>query len=102
MKVVELPIEHLREAEWNPNIMDEAMLGRLKESIGRFGMVQNLVARAMGDGTYEVLSGNQRLRVLREMGIMSVPCVLVKVDDARARLLAQALNRVQGRTGIVF
>ena len=26
MKVVELPIDDLREAGWNPNVMDEAML----------------------------------------------------------------------------
>ena len=96
MKVVELPIEHLLEAGWNPNVMDEAMLGRLRESIGGFGMIQNLVARPLGDGTYEVLSGNQRVFVLREMGITPVPCVVVDLDDGRARLLAQALNRVQG------
>ena len=96
MKVVELPIEQLREAFWNPNIMDEAMLRRLRESIDRFGMVQNLVARPVGDGTYEVLSGNQRLGARREMGISVAPCVIVDLDDGKTRLLAQVLNRVQG------
>ena len=96
MKVVELPIEQLREASWNPNAMDEAMLGRLRQSIDRFGVVQNLVARTLGDGTYEVLSGNQRLGALREMGITVAPCVIADLDDSKAMLLAQALNRVQG------
>ena len=96
MKIVEVPIEQLREAPWNPNAMDGAMLGRLWQSIDRFGVVQNLVARALGEGTYEILSGNQRLQVLREMGVAVVPCVIVDLDDSKARLLAQALNRIQG------
>ena len=96
MEVIELPIEHLREASWNPNVMDEAMLGRLMESVRRFGMVQNLVVRELLDGTYEVLSGNHRLRVLRRMGFTWVLCVIVELDDSQAKLLAQVLNRVQG------
>jgi len=59
-------------------------------------LVQNLVARPLGDGTYEVLSGNQRLQVLRGQGTENVPCVIVDLDDSRARLLAQALNQVHG------
>ena len=96
VKVVELAIDNLREAAWNPNVMDEAMLGRLRESVMRFGTVQNLVVRLLDDCRYEVLSGNQRFRVLREMGITPVPSVVVDLDDGQARLLAQALNRIQG------
>ena len=70
--------------------------GRLIESIDRYGMVQNLVARGIGDGTYEVLSGNHRLRAMREKGITIAPCVIVDLEDSNARLLAQALNRVHG------
>ena len=96
VKVVELPLEQLREASWNPNAMDEAMLSRLRRSIDRFGVVQNLVVRALPDATYEVLSGNQRLGALREMGVSVAPCVIVDLDHSKARLLAQVLNRVQG------
>ena len=99
MKVVELPIDNLREAVWNPNVMDQAMFAKLREGITRFGTVQNLVVRPY-EGRYEVLSGNQRLRVLREMGITPVPCVVVELDDGQARLLAQALNRVHGEDNL--
>ena len=96
MQMTELRLDLLNEAPWNPNRQDSAMLAKLRESITRYGLVQNLVVRTVGNGTYEVLSGNQRLQVLREEGILDVPCVVVEVDDARARLLAQALNRVHG------
>ena len=97
MQVTTLPIESLRPADWNSNIMDEAMLSRLQESLARFGLVQNLVVRRLEDDSYEVLGGNQRLQALREIGVSDVPCVVAEVDDAQARLLAQALNAVQGQ-----
>ena len=96
MKIVDLSLTSLREAHWNPNVMDEAMLGRLRESVLRFGLVQNLVVRPLTDEEYEVLSGNQRLRVLKELGIDHAACVVVDLDDAHARLLAQALNHIEG------
>jgi ParB family chromosome partitioning protein len=95
MEIIELPIEVLKEASWNVNQSNEAMLQRLRSSIQQFGFVQNLVVRHLGD-EYEVLSGNQRLKLLREFDIPKVPCVIVNLDDAHARLFAQALNHIHG------
>ena len=92
MKIVELPIEKLHEAPWNPNQMDEATLNRLKNSLSRYGVVEPLVVRPMHDSVYEVLSGNQRLKVIEEMRIRDISCVIVNLDDKEAMLLAQALN----------
>jgi len=80
--------------------MDEGMMARLRKSIQRYGVVENLVVRPLGDGIYEVLSGNQRLKVLMELGVETAPCVVVELDDAQARLLAQALNRIQGEDNL--
>jgi ParB family chromosome partitioning protein len=95
MEIVELPIEVLREATWNVNQVGEAMMKRLRVSIGKYGLVQNLVVRKVAND-YEVLSGNHRLKILRELDVEKVPCAIVEVDDAQARLLAQALNHVHG------
>ena len=102
MTSVDLPIDCLREASWNPNAMERAMVGRLRESISRYGLMENLVVRSMEDGHYEVLSGNHRIRVLVDLGYTTVPCVVVTLDDAHARLLAQALNRVHGEDDIAL
>ena len=99
MEVLDVPVDLLREAPWNPNEADEGMLRRLGASLQRFGIVVPLVVRAVGDA-YEVLSGNQRLRVLRTQEVSSVPCVEVEADDARARLLTQALNAIHGKDDI--
>ncbi len=96
MKTIELPLDQLRQAPWNSNRMDEHMMARLRESIKRYGLVENLVVRQTGD-IYEVLSGNQRLMVLHDLGLKTIPCVVVDLDDAHARLLTQALNHIQGQ-----
>jgi DNA modification methylase len=75
-----------------------SLLRKIRRSIERFGVVENLVARPHPklEGSFEVLSGNHRLRILRELGHESAPVVVVDLDDARARLLAQTLNRSRG------
>ncbi|XUW99745.1 MAG: ParB N-terminal domain-containing protein [Dehalogenimonas sp.] len=95
MNTINIPMAKLIEANWNSNIQDEAMMARLRESLRTFGLVENLVVRSVGND-YEVLSGNHRLAVLKEMGVTTVPCVIVESDDHKARLLSQALNRIHG------
>lgn len=96
LKIVELDLEKLQGATWNSNEMDGSMLHHLRASIERYGLLDNLVVRPVGNDCYEVLSGNQRLKIMKEMGISPVPCVIVEMDNADAGLLAQALNHVHG------
>ena len=97
MQTVEMPLRKLTEAAWNPNVMDVNMLERLRASIRRYGLVENLVVRPMGADSYEVLSGNHRLKLMQELGMESALCVVLELDDAGARLLAQALNHIGGQ-----
>ena len=96
MKTIDLPIEQLHEAPWNVNEMDQAKFQHLKNSISRYGLVENLVVRVLDRDRCEVLSGNQRLHVLADLGWERVPCVVMDLGDAEARLLAQALNHIHG------
>jgi len=74
------------------------LMAKLRRSIEKFGVVENLVARPHPTlpGCFEVLSGNHRLRLFRELEHAAAPVVVVELDDARARLLAQTLNRTRG------
>lgn len=96
MEITNIPLNELVPAVWNPNEASEDVLRHLANSIEAFGFVVPLVVRPLG-GKYELLSGNQRLVVLAERGTDPVPCVVVGVDDAHARLLAQALNAIHGQ-----
>jgi len=96
MNVQTIPLAQLHTASWNPNTMAPAMTAHLRASLDRFGPVVPLVVRIDGPG-YEVLGGNQRLAVFQMQAWDPVPCVVVEVDDAEARLLAQALNAIHGQ-----
>lgn len=96
MPFVELSVMQLVVAPWNPNVMEPAVLQLLRASVRRFGVLVPLVVRRLQDGHYEVIGGNHRLSVLEELGFSKAPCVVVNMDDAEARLLAQALNRIHG------
>ena len=96
METIDIPIKRLKPAPWNSNVMDDKMISRLKESIRRYGLLSNLVVRPLTDSDYEVIGGNWRLKVLSEMGIDTIPCVVVDINDAQARLLSLALNRIEG------
>ncbi len=102
MKTIDINVTELRPALWNPNQMDETMMSRLRESISKYGLVEPLVVRKIDEKRYEVLSGNQRLKVLEDLDFKWVPCVIVELDDARAMLLAQALNGLRGEDDLAL
>jgi DNA modification methylase len=91
-------LEDLVEAAWNANRVPPGLLAKVRRSIEKYGVVENLVARPHPEqpGMFELLSGNHRLRVLRELGHATAPVVVVELDDAAARVLAQTLNRTRG------
>jgi DNA modification methylase len=114
--VVKLPITRIREAPWNANKVGKKMLEKIRHSLSEYGSVENSVVRPawcvgartmqeianrramlMGEPEFfETLSGNHRLRIYREEHVETVPCVVVEEPDARAKVLAQVLNRTRG------
>jgi hypothetical protein len=96
MKLVEISIDSITESAWNPNQMDQETKNRLRASIRKYGLVAPLVVREISPFKYETIGGAHRLSVIKELGVKTVPCVVVTASDAEARLLAQALNGIEG------
>jgi ParB-like chromosome segregation protein Spo0J len=97
LTVTEIPVEKLTPNPWNPNRMADGMRAKLKAYIQREGFVEPLVVRPIGD-SYQVLGGFHRWQIAQELDYRTVPCVVVDLDDRRAKILSINLNEMKGQS----
>ncbi len=64
-------------------------LAELVHSVREFGVLQPVVVRDTGDGTYELIMGERRTRAAREAGLETIPAILRETSDEN--LLRDAL-----------
>lgn len=82
-------IADLHDAPWNPRAIPPENLAALRESMRRWGVVQEVVVNRR---TGTVVGGHQRLKVLREEGAAEVPVAWVDLDETDERALNISLN----------
>ncbi len=97
LTIREIGVEKLRPNSWNPNRMAPDMRAKLRVYIEREGFVEPLVVRSKGPG-YEILGGYHRWGIAKELGYETVPCVVLDLDDRRARILSVNLNEMKGQS----
>ena len=97
LTITEIPVEKLTPNPWNPNRMSEEMRSKLKAYIDREGFVEPIVVRPHGEG-FQILGGFHRWGIARDLGYPTVPCVVVDLDDRRAKVLSINLNEMKGQS----
>ncbi len=73
---------------------DDAVLEELSESIKRHGVIQPLVVSDLGDGRYELVAGERRLRASKLAGLTSVP-IVVREFEEKDRLAVALIENIQ-------
>lgn len=71
---------------------DSQSLEELAASIRQVGIVQPLTVRDMGDGRYQLIAGERRLRAARMAGLTHVPAYVRTADDTAMLELALVEN----------
>ena len=92
-----LKISGIKEATYNPRIKadkDSELFKKLDKSLSKFGTVVPLI---VNEETGTLISGHQRLAVLKEKGETEVECVIVKLSPKKERQLNIALNKIDGK-----
>ncbi len=83
-------------ADYNPRKdlkPGDAEYEKLKRSIEQFGYVEPVI---WNKTTGRVVGGHQRLKVLMDMGMIEVDCVVVEMDEEKEKALNIALNKISG------
>ncbi|MGH9118513.1 MAG: ParB/RepB/Spo0J family partition protein [Acidimicrobiales bacterium] len=60
---------------------DEEALTALTGSISELGVLQPILVRSVGDGTYELIAGERRWRAAKRAGFQTIPALVRDVDD---------------------
>lgn len=92
-RVVLLPVRDIVPNPNQPRVdFDEYELSLLADSIRQNGILQPLTVRPIGDGGYELIAGERRLRAAAMAGLQRVPCLVRRVDEKTAALFALLEN----------
>ena len=94
-------IMHIEISKIRPNPLqpradfDQQALDELKESIRQKGIIQAVTARRTGDGMYELISGERRIRALQELGATTVPAYILDVRSDQEMLELALIENLQ-------
>ena len=87
---------HISSIEANPyqprTQFDEESLNELAQSIKTDGLIQPVTVRPVGNGKYQLISGERRFRAAQIAGLTEIPAFVRTVDDAQSIQMALVEN----------
>ena len=90
VETIDVPINQIKPSPYQPRLIFD--LEDLRESIQRDGMLVPLTVRRK-DEYYELIDGERRTRLAKELGYKTVPCTVIEVDDQTARRMVYKVNK---------
>ena len=91
-KIINVPVEDILPNRFQPRLaFDEKELQELANSIVRYGVIQPIVLRKMGD-KYEIIAGERRYKATILAGLKTVPAIINNTDDDTSAEIALLEN----------
>ncbi|TZE80756.1 nucleoid occlusion protein [Calorimonas adulescens] len=88
-----IPIEMIRPNPYQPRkLLSQASLQELSESIKNYGVLQPITLRKISNDSYELVSGERRLRASQMAGLKDVPAIIIDVVDEDSAVIALLEN----------
>lgn len=77
----EISVELIERNPFQPRReFDQRAIDELAESVRKHGVLQPLLVRASGEG-YQLIAGERRWRAARQVGLETIPCRVVELED---------------------
>ena len=96
MEIVQVKIDELKEAVYNPRVLGAREKRDLTESVKEFGLVDPIIVNGNKDRFNIIVGGHQRVDVARSLGYEEVPVFYVDLDEEKEKELNLRLNRYYG------
>ena len=92
-RVAEVAVDRIRPNPYQPRQeFKDASLDELAASIEQVGIIQPITVRALGDGEFEIISGERRLRAARRADMEHLPAFIRQADSAEMLEMALVEN----------
>lgn len=93
--IEKLPVENIEINPFQPRTeFDVSNLQELSDSIKTLGIIQPITVRSMGDGKFQIISGERRFRAAKLAGLDEVP-VYIRVADDQGMLEMALVENIQ-------
>ena len=91
-KIIYVPVEDILPNRFQPRLaFDEKELNELASSIAKYGIIQPIVLRNIGD-KYEIIAGERRFKASQIAGLTKVPAIINNTDDNTSAEIALLEN----------
>lgn len=95
MDITLIELNRIKPNNYNPNVMSEDILAKLRAEIAHKGVCVPIIVRNRGEG-YEIVDGEHRWRICQELGWEKMPCIVQDFDDNEAKIKTLQLNYLSG------
>jgi DNA modification methylase len=97
LKIIDVKINELKPAKYNPRSWSDEAIHHLTESIQRFGISDPLIVNGAESRKNIVISGHFRLKIAKDLGYSEVPVVYLNIpEEAREKELNLRFNKNTG------
>jgi ParB family chromosome partitioning protein len=94
--LAKIDITKIKPNPFQPRVsFDREALDELKLSILENGLIQPITVRRTENQSYELISGERRLRACREIGHKEIPAFIIQVDTKESMLALALIENIQ-------
>ena len=83
LKIVEVDVNALKPAEYNPRKASDHEVEHLRASIEKFGFIDPIIVNSNSARDNVVIGGHFRLRIAKELGMKTVPVIYLDIADLK-------------------
>ncbi len=89
-----IPVESILFSPFQPrtSFKEDSSFEELVNSIKEKGILQPILVREVGEGLYECVAGERRLRAVKKLGLKTIPAIIKKLSDEEVLLTALVEN----------